>query len=681
MRLRIALLIIFLLVASVIVTLNVFFSQAYQTEMAEEVSKQQLEHVRSIAQGVGNILDDYSMFTAYLAEIAAEDRRKSDVLIEYARRIGHGGIGIGIYLVSSKGEVIFGTDKAPPSNELLLRLNELAAHSGKGKTVMDSSATGNGKLLIISPMISKGGAHEGFALLSLSIVDIHNTYLSQIRIGSRGYAWSMDSRGTLLYHPTKPTMVGSNIFHHGRECYACHQSFRTEEEILASRDTGYRSYISPYGEDKLLSFVRVPETGWIICLSVPKSEVTGELRKSSKLHSMLAVAIFLLMVLGAGVVLIFDRVRLRAESRAKLTEKIAEYAKQLEHTVSERTHELQSEKEKLTAVLSAIEAGISIFDEEYTCVWMNRVMGEWLGGTDVSDSVIFERIYGPIESTKILCDAIIDDMKAEKIAWLDLGRKQGYFHMMTKPFHAPSGACQIMLIIQDVTAIKKAEEQLQQTEKLIALSRLSAGLAHEIGNPLTAISSYIQILSNYATDEFSREALATISKNLGRIEGIIRKMSDFSRTRMHERDFFKIPDLLSSTIDLLRYDKRMKNIEITQDVPEGLPRVFVDGNQIVQIFLNLFFNSADAMRGEGRIDVSVRTEGHNVMMEFSDNGSGISPEHMGRIFEPFYTTKEDGVGLGLAVCMNIIKGFGGDILVRSEEGKGATFTVVLPAHE
>jgi signal transduction histidine kinase len=220
-----------------------------------------------------------------------------------------------------------------------------------------------------------------------------------------------------------------------------------------------------------------------------------------------------------------------------------------------------------------------------------------------------------------------------------------------------------------------------QSEKLAALSRLSAGVSHEIGNPLTSISSYVQILMDMEFDDFTTESLETISKHVRRIEAILEKMSAFSSSKDDGMAPHDIAEVVRSTVEIVRYDRRTKNIDIQVDMPEEIPDVVVNASQMVQVISNLILNAADAMPDGGKLVIRATSDEGFVNISFKDNGVGIETENLKKVFDPFFTTKQAGTGLGLAVCHSIINLFGGDINVESVKGEGSTFTIKLPAYK
>jgi signal transduction histidine kinase len=227
------------------------------------------------------------------------------------------------------------------------------------------------------------------------------------------------------------------------------------------------------------------------------------------------------------------------------------------------------------------------------------------------------------------------------------------------------------------------------SEKLAALGRLAAGVAHEIGNPLTSISTFAQLLREMATDEFTQNSLDIINNHIQRITEIVRQMSTFSRATSTNIKYVQLNDVLQSTLDLMRLDKRMKHtIDISVNMDPALPRTMIDEGQAAQVFINIILNALDAMPDGGHLQIST-SQGKDdqdrdaILVAFADTGTGIPQNELAKIFDPFYTTKEvgKGTGLGLSLSYNIIKRFKGDITVSSEVNRGTVFTIIIPVEE
>lgn len=239
------------------------------------------------------------------------------------------------------------------------------------------------------------------------------------------------------------------------------------------------------------------------------------------------------------------------------------------------------------------------------------------------------------------------------------------------------------VIVKDYTELKKLQQQIDQSEKLAVLGQMAAGIAHEIGNPLTSISSLVQILQRKTQEEFTARQLANIKENIDRISKIVRELVDFSRPPGYEKSLTQVTDIIKTALGIVKYDKRVKEVNFKTKLASGIPRINVIPDQILQVFVNILFNALDAIEGKGNIMVNSWNDNNHIYIEFIDDGCGIAPNNVDLIFNPFFTTKNvgKGTGLGLSVSYGIIKKFNGDIKVESELNKGSKFKVILPIEE
>ncbi|MDZ7373031.1 MAG: PAS domain S-box protein [candidate division KSB1 bacterium] len=238
------------------------------------------------------------------------------------------------------------------------------------------------------------------------------------------------------------------------------------------------------------------------------------------------------------------------------------------------------------------------------------------------------------------------------------------------------------IIARDVTEQKRLEQQLIQSEKLSAVGQLAAGIAHEVGSPLTAVSSLTQLLIERSDDEFFRERLTLIRKEVDRIARIVRELVDFSRPVTHSVERLNPNRLVEEAVHIVRYDRRLKHKQVDLELQPDVHPVEAGYDQLLQVLVNLLLNAADAIEAmdDGHVWVSTENRGDEVVLTVRDNGVGIPPENLPHIFDPFFTTKKPGkgTGLGLWVCFNVVRNLNGRIEVESEPGKGATFRVILP---
>ncbi len=243
----------------------------------------------------------------------------------------------------------------------------------------------------------------------------------------------------------------------------------------------------------------------------------------------------------------------------------------------------------------------------------------------------------------------------------------------------------VVLSGRDVTDLKRLEEQLIQAEKLAAMGQMLAGVAHELNNPLTAILGVTELLRERAgADESTRRQLELTHRQARRAARIVQNLLEFSRPASPRKMPVDLNNLLERTLQLHEHSLRRNKVEVDFHLQADLPAVIGDANQLIQVFLNLVSNAEHAIRevrDAGRIQIRTGHNANQVAVTIQDDGVGILPEALPRIFDPFYTTKRPGggTGLGLSICMSIIREHQGNIEAESLPAGGSAFTIYLPA--
>jgi len=265
-----------------------------------------------------------------------------------------------------------------------------------------------------------------------------------------------------------------------------------------------------------------------------------------------------------------------------------------------------------------------------------------------------------------------------------------YFDVTATPVEDPVGKTRALIFLRDVTEKRLQELHLLQAEKMSSIGLLAAGVAHEINNPLTSVAGYAEALLRRFRDEPALaqdprldvfpKYLDVIIRESYRCKGIIDCLLSFSRKSDGSIEKVDINLVLEEVLELVRHKARYEKVEIREDLQPDLPSVRGDGAGLRQVFMNLLINAHQAIKGAGTIEIATRENGSMVVIEVKDNGSGIHPDHLDHIWDPFFTTKSvgQGIGLGLAVTFNIVKRQGGEIQVESQQGEGSVFTVKLP---
>jgi PAS domain S-box-containing protein len=355
----------------------------------------------------------------------------------------------------------------------------------------------------------------------------------------------------------------------------------------------------------------------------------------------------------------------------------------------QKAQELQGLTEYNENILESMDSGILVLDLDDRIVRWNRAL-EGLygrGRDDVLgrrlDEVFPESFLEALRGSLVLGRS--DEDEIAHIYKLHLPTADGRSLMVNvsvAPFQLGSGERRgTILILHDVTARVRLEEQLQHSEKMASIGLLAAGVAHEVNTPLTGISSYTQMLRQQVqTADPRADLLEKIEKQTFRAAKIINNLLNFSRSSGTEFEVLDVNKLVLDVLSLVEHQLAGAHIKLRRELAERLPPVRGNENRLQQVFFNLVLNARDAMPKGGWLTLNTHADDDAVVVEVKDTGEGIRREDIKRIYDPFFTTKGigRGTGLGLSVSYGIVQEHGGAIFVDSVPGKGTTFTVTLP---
>ena len=238
----------------------------------------------------------------------------------------------------------------------------------------------------------------------------------------------------------------------------------------------------------------------------------------------------------------------------------------------------------------------------------------------------------------------------------------------------------MFLLEEEGKKVGLMRSQLVEKEKMVAIGQMASGIAHEVCNPLSSISSTVQMLARAKSMESHAGELMMIQTHIQRISTIVRQMVTLARPDAARWGRANIGFVLSEALHLIRFDKRAKDVDINVTVEDDLPETYVLEGNIEQVFINLSLNALDAMQDGGKLTIRAGSSNDHIEVKISDTGDGIDPDIGRRVFEPFFTTKEPGrgTGLGLAVSYSLVRKHGGHIEFQDNPDGGTVFTVTLP---
>ncbi|MGQ9777244.1 MAG: ATP-binding protein [Thermodesulfobacteriota bacterium] len=391
---------------------------------------------------------------------------------------------------------------------------------------------------------------------------------------------------------------------------------------------------------------------------------------------------------------VFDYIN-RSSECAKAFPFVANRAIQGFHLMVEKVRlqkELIETKNFLESIVEKAGDAISVVDLEGKVIYWNegaeRIYGyrkEEILGKNISHFLYPKDEKLRAEEETLMKDLMIRVCDGEVIPNVEVRRqskegKEILVSMTLSPLRDAEGKIiGVTRICKDITQMKKAEERLLLTERLTSLGELTAGVAHELRNPLAGIKINTQILLRRKDlSEMERKLLKSTEEGIEKIQKIVEDMLHYAKPKLAEFIEAEINRVVEESLEIFQTKLKKANISLEFLKGDGLPKVWIDVHQIQQALVNLMLNAIQAMEKGGRLRIRTYQDGERVAVEVKDTGIGIPSFHLKRIFDPFFTTKSEGTGLGLSITHKILEAHGGTIDVQSIEGQGSTFTLFIP---
>jgi signal transduction histidine kinase len=343
------------------------------------------------------------------------------------------------------------------------------------------------------------------------------------------------------------------------------------------------------------------------------------------------------------------------------------------------------------AMLSALGQGMHILNKEYGIEYQNEVLrrhfGDKLGHKCYE---VYKQRAAPCEICRM--HEALDSMEIQRTELLMADGR--YYEQSYAPFRDIDRETKALILLRDITEEKAHQAETMRAGQLASIGELAAGVAHEINNPINGIINYAQILLDETESSASAEMHQRIIKEGERIAEIVRNLLFFARQRDEEAEVVRVEDVIDDSLALIKHQFQKDGIIMTLEKENNLPEIRVNPQQLQQVFLNLLSNARHALNErypardlQKKIEirsqqVKIRNRKY-VRTSFKDWGTGISPEIIGKIFDPFFSSKEpgEGTGLGLSISHGLVKDFNGSLQVESEPGRYTAMTVDLPAYE
>jgi len=535
------------------------------------------------------------------------------------------------------------------------------------------------------------GNLDGVLLFKIDASRFAGHYCAAIRSGRTGYCWVLNKDGVFLYHPEKE-FIGEDAFTaRGRRNPVI--SFSTINEIQKSKmlagEEGTSLYSSGWHRgvigqmEKFVAYshAKVAPDGsriWPVAVVAPTDEVYGTIH-SLYIRQFLIQGILIFALLLAAAAVIYYEMRWSVE---------------LQREVDNATADLRRSREQYKSVVENAKDFIFLLDEKGTVISANTAAARAFGipAAGLKGKCLGD-FFAPEDARPMLTQMldVVDSRRSsegksavrikDRVYWLST-------HFVPVMGEDGRTVDRVLVMARDITERQKIEEQLYQTEKLASLGTLSAGVAHEINNPLGVILGFTEILlDRIPPDSKEHEILKTIERQGLNAKRIVEKLMTYARQPSKQEEFTDLNKDIEGVLSLLQNNFLTNKIELETRLARDLPQVHGDSGELQQVFINLVNNAVAAMPQGGKFTVMTRVNPYSHMVEaiFADSGTGIPKEIADRIFDPFFTTKKvgEGTGLGLSVSYAIVQKYGGNLrfetrLPEEERGnQGTTFFVSL----
>lgn len=359
---------------------------------------------------------------------------------------------------------------------------------------------------------------------------------------------------------------------------------------------------------------------------------------------------------------------------------------------------LARERTFLETLFNTIEDGVLVVDENKRIIYFNSAVSNLLGIPPTAEGQVVNRYLPEFDWQHLMqMDAVGGPRVLRQEIEVTVPRPR-YLHLYAAPLDGEkSGSAGVALILRDATEARAKTYQAIEDERIQALTLLAASVAHEIGNPLNALHIHLQLMERelrkvrrslrpdtagtFAGLDRLEGYVAVAKGEINRLDNIITQFLDALRARAPKMVPGSVNQIMTETLELLRPEIENRGQHIDEKLATNLPDVPCDPAQIKQVFVNLVRNAMQAMSRGGELKVETGANNEAVFISISDSGSGIPEEKLNQLFQPFFTTKKKGSGLGLMIVQRIIREHAGRIDVESKPGKGTTFRVWLPLHE
>lgn len=536
--------------------------------------------------------------------------------------------------------------------------------------------------IITFPIKGNDGRFHGVIGCAIDITNITAHYVAPIQPSESGYAWLVDETGLIMYHPN-PKWIGLNLYDVVLDLKKKGYKIEGIEDIkhgMELKNDGMYEIVFPhYPSDqptkKLLAFssVHFLNRRWITAATSPYSEVINLMSDTFRNTLVLGSVSIAFVFIATLVLLRINKARATAYERNKWAERVLIAHKRLE------------------TIFNGVPHYLVMVDSSFTITDLNQRLSDLYGRS--RDDIIDKHCVVDFPEGERICDPDIIErcfktglIISERDKRMEVKGKPYFFDISAIPLYGSKK--EVDYVVQyavDITDKKALTEKLIQAEKLAAVGQMSAHVAHEIRNPLTSILLHSELLEDelkeHGNNTEAYNLLHIIQREIDRLSQVTDEYLSYARLPHPKKQAVNPEAEIASVISMLLPELKRRGIEVSFTCPDKLPDIMIDRGQFRQLLINLIKNAEDAMPSGGNLDISLMEIKDNFLLLVKDTGYGIPQEISRRIFDPYFTTKENGTGLGLALVQYIANVHDGWVDVESQKGSGSTFIFSIPFHK
>lgn len=536
--------------------------------------------------------------------------------------------------------------------------------------------------VISFPLKGADGKFNGVIACAIDLSNITAHYVAPIRPSETGYMWLLDESGMVLYHPN-PLWIGLNlkdiILRLKKENIRV-SGVEALQQAMELKNDGRHEFVFPHFPDnksvrKLLAFssVHFLNRRWVTIATSPYSEVISLMSGTFRNTLVLGSVSIGFVLLATITMLRINRARAQASERSKWADEVLVAHKRLE------------------TIFNGVPHYLMMIDDAFTITDINQRLCDLYEKR--REDVIDKHCELDFPEAERICRlGLVEkcfktgNLVTERDTRIEIGGKPYFFDISAIPLFGSRG--DVDYVVQyavDISEKKGLTEKLIQAEKLAAVGQMSAHVAHEIRNPLTSVLLHSELLEDELKEEHQNkdEALdlvRIIKAEIDRLSQITDEYLSYARLPHPKKQLVDPRTEVSSVVSMLLPELTRREIATKITCPEKLPAIMIDRGQFKQLLINLLKNAEDAMPSGGSLEISLMGIKDNFLLLVKDSGYGIPSELTRRIFDPYFTTKDNGTGLGLALVQYIANVHDGWVDVESQKGTGSTFIFSVPFH-